>query len=100
VLTQTIDTRSAKYPITADPKFTWGWITGTVYFNKSETAEAAVAGGVAGFWSQFVPGWGTLLGAYSSTLAAEAGLARARGECLEVKLPAPVPGAYKGGYCK
>jgi len=27
------------YPVTADPKLTTGWVTGTVYFNIPETIE-------------------------------------------------------------
>jgi hypothetical protein len=29
-ITQNVKTTGAKYPVTADPKFTWGWITGTI----------------------------------------------------------------------
>ncbi len=39
-ITQTVDTTGAQFPVVADPHYTWGIITGTVYFNKSETAKA------------------------------------------------------------
>lgn len=26
-----------QYPITADPTWRWGWVSGTIYFNRSET---------------------------------------------------------------
>jgi hypothetical protein len=100
VLTQHVNTGGATFPVTADPHYTWGWITGTIYFNKQETTMAAVLGGGAGFWTQIVPGWGTLLGAYTSTLATVAGIAVARHQCLKIKLPALVPETYSGGYCR
>lgn len=99
-LTQHVDTVGAAYPVIADPQFTWGWVTGTIYFNKPETALAAVSGAYAGFWARFVPGWGTALGAYAATLSSAAGLAVARNECLKVKLPVPIPGGHSGGYCR
>ena len=28
---------TTEYPVIADPEWTWGWISGTIYFNRSET---------------------------------------------------------------
>ena len=37
-ITQIVETdETTAYPVVADPHFTWGWLTGTVYFNKWET---------------------------------------------------------------
>ena len=99
-LTQHVDTAGATYPVIADPQITWGWITGTIYFNKAETKMAAAFGLYAAFWAQLVPGWGLALRAYAATLTLAARLAQARNECLKVKLPVPIPGSYAGGYCR
>lgn len=38
-ITQHVDATGAVFPVVADPHYTWGWISGTVYFNKTETAK-------------------------------------------------------------
>lgn len=70
-LTQVIkhDTHGVAYPVTADPRFSWGWSGVTVYFNRSETAFIGRAGGTAlgalglgglavGFGVQETASWG------------------------------------------
>ena len=110
VLTQFVaideDTR---FPVTADPQFTWGWVTGTVYFNKRETISISSLGAVLGacaafgFWSPLAIG---VCAAVAGELVAAASIARNHGECVKVKFsgtPAtPVylgAYAYRGGYC-
>ena len=99
-LTQQVNTAGATYPVIADPQITWGWVTGTIYFNKAETKMAAASGAYAAFWASFVPGWGTALRAYAATLTFAARLALATNQCLKIKLPVPMPGSYSGGYCR
>ncbi|MER7850289.1 hypothetical protein ABTZ03_40870 [Kitasatospora sp. NPDC096077] len=99
-LIQRVDiTKDTAFPVVADPKWTWGNITGTVYFNKGETADAAVnmsfiagiiaAGGVPGLLSA----------ATLANIARVAFLAQNHGNCLKVKIPILYPDEYSGGNC-
>ena len=113
-LVQTVDTTATTaYPVVADPHYTWGYITGTIYYNRAETkwmrnkgniiamgsATAAAVGAIAGgpigatVGAGFTAAWAT----YTATVA---GNAYGDGQCLKIKLPTPTAGAYKGGYCK
>lgn len=98
-LVQAVDTGSATFPVVADPKITWGWVTGTIYFSRQETASIAVYGASSGFFAALVPGWGYALSAYASVLVTAANKARASNQCLKVKIPTLVPQSYSGGYC-
>jgi hypothetical protein len=87
-------------------KVTTGWVTGTVYFSKGETAAITEGGpGVIGACGTFVPKpWNAVcLTAVAWTV--QANRARNRHMCLKVKflLGDPVvhwPDIYKGGYCR
>ncbi|MFJ6831918.1 hypothetical protein [Streptomyces sp. NPDC091209] len=101
-VTQTVETgANTVYPIVADPKWTWGIISGTVYFNKKETAHlASNAGFVAVLFAAAPPpfdAYGILNAANISRVAWNAG---SDGKCVEVKVPTFLPYEYKGGYCK
>ncbi|MGW1287462.1 hypothetical protein ACWD4N_28135 [Streptomyces sp. NPDC002586] len=113
-LIQKIDTTTdTAFPVVADPKYTWGWVTGTVYYNKNETkwmrnkgnalaaglafssivggalggpAGAVVATGVTGIWA-----------GYTATVASNA---VSDNKCLKIKLPMLKAETYSGGYCK
>ncbi|MEV5874244.1 hypothetical protein AB0L75_08435 [Streptomyces sp. NPDC052101] len=113
-LIQKIDTTAdTAFPVVADPKYTWGWVTGTVYYNKKETkwmrnkgnalaaglafssivggalggpAGAVVATGVTGIWA-----------GYTATVASNA---VSDNKCLKIKLPMLKAETYSGGYCK
>lgn len=109
-LVQTIQTGpNTAYPVVADPHYTWGIITGTVYFNKSETKVIALGGTVV----SWLPHPGAVVG--GRTLAGFAGVAVATDQCVKIKVnPSLAPlsmagalagsGYYKGsagdGYCK
>ncbi|MFB8122446.1 hypothetical protein ACFVG1_21555 [Streptomyces bacillaris] len=109
-LVQTIETGpDTAYPVVADPHYTWGIITGTVYFNKKETKLLALGGTVV----SWIPNPAAVVGGRS--LAAIAGAAVAADKCVKIKVNpglAPLsPGAavsgsgyYSGksgdGYCK
>ncbi|MER5417463.1 hypothetical protein [Streptomyces virginiae] len=97
------------FPVVADPHYTWGVISGTVYFNKIET-EVLALGGTVVAW---LPHAATVVGGRS--LAGIAGYAIATNQCIKFKVnPALVPlspaaalagsGTYKGsagdGYCR
>ncbi|WP_441249704.1 hypothetical protein [Kitasatospora sp. McL0602] len=55
MLVQTIRTEaSTVYPVVADPKWTWGIISGTVYLNRDESNKLVSGAGLAsllGIWS-------------------------------------------------
>jgi hypothetical protein len=38
-ITQVVDHVGAAYPVVADPEYTSGWVTWTVYFNRTETRD-------------------------------------------------------------
>ncbi|MFI8345643.1 hypothetical protein ACIF8W_37090 [Streptomyces sp. NPDC085639] len=109
-LVQTIETGpDTAFPVVADPHYTWGIISGTVYFNKSETKVIALGGTVVGW----LPHPAAVVGGRS--LAGIAGYAVATDQCIKFKVsPALAPlspaaavagsGTYKGsagdGYCR
>jgi hypothetical protein len=47
-LTQVVHTDRATFPVIADPKYTWRWVTGTVYFSREETSNARYSWYVTG----------------------------------------------------
>ncbi|WP_162793307.1 hypothetical protein [Streptomyces globosus] len=109
-LVQTIETGpDTAYPVVADPHYTWGIISGTVYFNKNETKVLALGGTVV----SWLPHPATVVGGRS--LAGVAGYAVATDQCVKFKVnPALAPltpaaalagsGIYSGsagdGYCR
>ncbi|MFF2404450.1 hypothetical protein ACWCY1_25730 [Streptomyces goshikiensis] len=109
-LVQTIETGpDTAYPVVADPHYTWGIISGTVYFNKSETKVIALGGSVV----SWLPHPAAEAG--GRTLAGVAGYAVATDQCIKFKVnPGLAPlspgmalagsGIYGGsagdGYCR
>ncbi|MFI5974866.1 hypothetical protein [Streptomyces sp. NPDC051452] len=101
-VTQTVTPNAdTAFPVVADPKWTWGIISGTVYFNKKETSHlAANAGFVAVVFAAAPPpfdAYGILNAANISRVAWNAGSDH---KCVEVKVPTFLPYEYSGGYCK
>ena len=89
---------SAVYPIIADPVFTWGWVTGTVYFNKLETrmictntAQSLAWLGITGFWYPILVALGWYLTIYSC-------IAGITDRCIKVKSYGSVF-IYAGTHC-
>ncbi|MFC9817897.1 hypothetical protein ACFVJM_38280 [Streptomyces virginiae] len=109
-LIQTIETGpDAAFPVVADPHYTWGIISGTVYFNKSETKVLALGGTVV----SWLPHPAAEVGGRS--IAGIAGYAVATDQCIKFKVnPGLAPlspalamsgsGVYGGsagdGYCR
>ncbi|MCD2158130.1 hypothetical protein LQL77_31040 [Rhodococcus cerastii] len=113
-LVQQVDfTADTAFPVTADPSWDWGVITGTIYLNINETRLMA-AGGTAVSW---LPTPFTMWG--GRTIQVIAGGAAAVGKCVNFKvglgmggiklLPgSPLPGGvgiqgiyyYSGGHCR
>ncbi len=99
-LTQWVNTKGAAYPVTADPHYTWGIITGTVYLNRHETNLLATGVGLAAIGiGAYFGGWGAVP---AGGLTAYANYVYNEGHCIKMKLvPAPVPGLflyYPGEY--
>jgi hypothetical protein len=98
-LVQHVDARGATYPVTADPKITWGWITGTVYFNKSETRKLAAVNTAASVLAAALPAPFKVAVIPLGALAVRAQWALADNKCIKIKLPALRFDSYRGGYC-
>lgn len=102
-LVQTVAFNSdTSFPVVADPHYTWGIITGTIYFNKSETKDLALGAGAAvailGAVTKVTP-----LTVSGIALTAAANIAINHGQCVKVSTASTV-GMYSGkagdGYCK
>lgn len=103
-LVQEIDTDSdTAFPVVADPKYTWGIVTGTAYMNRAETKKIATYGAMAGLAAGALPPPLNVLYTTNATLVtAKAVSANSAKQCLKIKFAAGlfIPGAYKGGHCK
>ena len=109
ILKQSINTAGAAFPVVADPHYTWGIVTGTVYFNRGETRNIATAGSsamtpvCAGITLWFAPA-GIACGLAAGDIIATAIVANNSGQCVKLKFAASGSflGAqrYSGGYCK
>jgi hypothetical protein len=107
-LVQVVFHEGAAYPVVADPKFTWGWVTGTIYFNRAETATIAAAGwGATGMTSVCalvgVPGGPITVAAlaascfiFSASIVYAAGVANNSRpqKCLKIKVTPTVYGPW------
>jgi hypothetical protein len=111
-IVQTIETSGARFPVTADPKYTWGIATGTIYFNRDETRKMRIPSGVsalaaglgAGIASApFAPIVLSFMAFSAGTISLVASTAYGDGGCIKFKLVPPqsvFPQTYSGGYCK
>jgi hypothetical protein len=80
-------------------KFTWGIISGTVYFNLHETAVLALSTVPLGLIAPVLPPPFDFILLYSATvIGVTAGLAGVVGDCVYVKSYGVV-GQYSGGFC-
>ncbi|MEU7649639.1 hypothetical protein [Streptomyces huasconensis] len=96
-------TKDTAFPVVADPKFTWGWVTGTAYFKRSETRSIAIYGATAALSvSMLPPPLNVLYRVNAALVTAKAASANSAKQCLKIKFAAGifVPGSHKGGYCK
>lgn len=103
-ITYTRPSTRDRYPITIDPHYTWGWITGTVYFNRSETIQVAIGTASLQGIAQFLPlPWSAIIIANLIYYTAVASLAQSNGTCLYIKSTGEA-GQYSGsqgdGYCQ
>jgi hypothetical protein len=99
-VTQHVNTTTAVFPVVADPHWTWGWVSGTVYFNKHETAIIAETTDWIAKLGIVIPGpWGTVIRLYAEALHLLAKHAKSAGGCVKLKSYGAM-GIYFGGYCK
>ena len=101
-IVQTVDPVARElYPVLADPKFTWGWLTGTVYFDRSETADICIVGFVVLVELLLAATviWHLIPTALVATkVVAKACAANLLSRCLKVKSTGSV-GIYSDDYC-
>ncbi|MFI7320192.1 hypothetical protein [Streptomyces venezuelae] len=104
-LVQRINTsNNTAFPVVADPHYTWGIVSGTVYFNKSETRKIALGGGLAATIIASIPaGFTTAAGITVAAITTMANIAQSHKKCLKIKSYGK-PGEYSGkqgdGYCR
>ncbi|MEV6674360.1 hypothetical protein [Streptomyces sp. NPDC051162] len=100
-LVQHIETnKDTAFPVVADPKITWGNVTGTAYFTKSETKNIAIYGATAALSVGVLPPPLNVLYRINAALVtAKAAEARSDDYCLKIKFAAGVfvPGVYSNG---
>lgn len=88
-------------------RYTWGWVTGTAYYNRAETRTMKTAWGAgvvaSGLCAYF---WAETAGAACAVSAAlmgqwmyVAGNVYADGHCVKIKIPTLWAYGYSGGYC-
>lgn len=110
VITQHVSTAGAAFPVVADPHYTWGWISGTVYFNHAETKDLAAGWGLASVIGGFYipPPLNAIFAIGAATLAAAALVADDHGYCIAINynavtrqiLPRFYMGSQGNGYCR
>lgn len=107
-LIQVVDHVGATYPVIADPKYTWGYVTGTTYYNRKETrslktrsyAYVVAAGICAALGPQSAGAACVAAGAFAAQWNYVAANAYGDGKCVKIKVPTFWASAYSGGYCK
>jgi hypothetical protein len=99
---------SSNYPVVADPNYTWGWVTGTVYYTRAETRSmktwsygAVVAAGLcAAFAVQTAMAACAISAAFYAQWNYVAGNAYGDGKCMKIKVPTFWASAYTEGTCR
>lgn len=102
------------FPVTADPRFDWGIVSGHAWLNREETRQTAAAVGAGGLaalpWLALVPPpFSGVLAANLVNVGAWAVTAHAQGKCLQLKFGATgtvwppsigvTPGHHTGADC-
>ncbi|OON71889.1 hypothetical protein [Streptomyces tsukubensis] len=98
-----VPTPTTRFPVVADPKITWGIVTGTAYFSRAETRRIAIYGATAALSTTLLPPpLNALYAANAALVGSKAVAANAAKRCLKIKFAAGlfIPDAYKGGYCR
>ena len=98
-------TDEAVYPVVADPEFDWGIFSGTIYFNRSETAwicftaysALVIMRDTAPLWAATLIG--TVLLVALGGVAIVACTANLQGKCVKLKTYQPYAFVYSGNRC-
>lgn len=100
-LVQRVETNSdTAFPVVADPKFTWGNVTGTAYLTRAETKDIAIYGSTAAIAvGALPPPLNVLYRVNAALVTAKAVEANSNENCLSIKFAAGVfiPGEYGNG---
>jgi hypothetical protein len=67
------------------PHYTWGTVTGTVYFDRVDTGAMAYAAGATALGAALVEPFGAVVAAKAAQIAVVAGAANLAGRCLKIK---------------
>ena len=95
----------ALYPVVADPEFSWGRISGTIYFNLSETGWICGSGIYAlNSMMTYAPLWAysvvaNVIATIVFIVVSTACAARASDRCLKLKSLPPFVGSHGGNRC-
>lgn len=95
----------ALYPVVADPEFDWGILSGTIYFNRSETGLICFSAYTAlTSMMQVAPLWAasviaTVIAVALTAVALFACSVNALGKCLKLKSYAPYAFVHSGSRC-
>lgn len=87
--------------------YTWGWVTGTGYLNKSESRflrgysyALLVAAGMCAAFGWETAGYACVAsGVMLSQWQWVASEAATHGTCVKIKVPTMIASEYRGGYC-
>ena len=100
-IVQHVSHEGFEYPVVADPEWSWGWVSGTIYFTRAETRNMRDAAAVASFaagsclwiaWTGLGAAVCAALGISSFQIAIVATRAYEDGGCLKIKGPFPTYG--------
>ncbi|WP_155291148.1 hypothetical protein [Rhodococcoides fascians] len=105
VLIQKVDLSSTQsFPVTADPHYTWGIVTGTAYFNRYETQRIGSLGAVTGLAGAFLPPpFDALVITYGAALSLAASADYNNGHCVAINSVGVIREYWGGdgdGYCR
>ena len=95
----------ALYPVVADPEFVWGWVTGTIYFNRAETGLICFSAYTALLaMRDHAPLWaatliGTVIAVALVGVILLACSANMLGKCIKFKSYQPFAFVYSGDRC-
>ena len=77
----------------------WGWITGTLYLNKRETALASSMAFVSFLAAFLPPPFNLYVAGEAAWISTTAGIVRYQNRCLEIK-SSGAPIGYSGSWCR
>ena len=104
-LTQHVEHAGAAYPVNADPVLDWGYLSGTVYFNRNETYRASTETAYIALALGAACGGNAACSALTAfqaiNIQRNAAIYYREGDCLKLRVPGGIPRRESGGsrYC-